>query len=257
LLTTGLVCWVLGLQVAGRWREARRAAALVEARDALVSSQRERERLSHDLHDGAIQSLYAVQLGLTRAATEAGPVAGPAGQRLIESRANLDAVIGELRQFMGALDAGTPPPPSHGLAAVLESIVRRLRPASPATIELLCDAATARRLDAVQAMQLAAVAREALSNRLRHARARRITVRLASEGTVAVLEVRDNGAGFDPATSAGKGIGMASLRRRAESLGGRIEVASAPGAGTTITVRTPMRAADSTKGAEASERTRS
>lgn len=257
LLTTGLVCWVLGLQVAGRWRETRRATALAEARDALVAVQRERERLSHDLHDGAIQSLYAIQLGLTQAASDVRAVAGPAGQRLIESRANLDAVIGELRQFMGELGASTPPPQLHGLAAVLESVVRRLRPASSAAIELLCDPTTARRLDEVQAMQLAAIAREALSNSLRHAGARRITVRLATEGPVAVLEVRDDGAGFDPVAKEGQGVGLASLRRRAESLGGPIGIVSAPGAGTTVTVRAPLKPADADPVADGQEHSRS
>lgn len=240
LLTTGLVCWVLRLQVRGRLREARRAAQLQDARDALLAVQEQRERLSHDLHDGAIQSLYAIQLGLTQAAGEVRTAAPEASQRLGESRANLDAVIGELRQFLGRLR--TPEVPrsqTSGLATVLASTVRRLRPASQAAIELECNEALAARLSPDQSLQLAGFAREALSNSLRHAAAKRITVRLAAEGAEAVLEVSDDGSGFDPVIESGKGLGLASLRRRAANLGGTLDLESAHDRGTTVRVRFP------------------
>ncbi|MCW5551371.1 MAG: sensor histidine kinase [Verrucomicrobiae bacterium] len=239
-LTTGLVCWVLALQERGRLREARRAAQLQEARDALLAVQEQRERLSHDLHDGAIQSLYAIQLGLTQAAGEVRTAAPEASQRLGESRANLDAVIGELRQFLGRLR--TPEAPrnhSNGLAAVLASTVRRLRPASRAAIELECDEALAARLSPDQALQLAGFAREALSNSLRHAKAKRIRVRLVAEATEVVLEVSDDGLGFDPAIESGKGFGLASLRRRTANLCGTLDLESAASRGTTVGVRFP------------------
>ncbi|MBE7500380.1 MAG: sensor histidine kinase [Verrucomicrobiales bacterium] len=241
LLTTGLMCWVLTLQVRGRLQETERATALQDARDALLAVQRERERLSHDLHDGAIQSLYAVQLGLTQTARDVESVAPEAGRRLGESRANLDAVIGELRQFMTDLRAGDAPRPALGLAMVLESVVRRLRPASPAALELHCDPVASARLTPAQALQLAAFVREALSNSLRHAAAERIQVRLAAEGDVLLLEVRDDGGGFDPARRTGAGVGLVSLERRAFQLGGRFELETVAGLGTSVRVRLPLR----------------
>ncbi|MBK9137931.1 MAG: sensor histidine kinase [Verrucomicrobia bacterium] len=249
LLTTGLVCWVLGLQVRGRWLEASRAARLRVARDALQAAQEERERLAHDLHDGAVQSLYAVQLGLTRTAQEISRAAPAAGAGLGQSRANLESVIAELRAFLGQLRAEPEAGVSSEFVAVVKSIVARLRPASRAAIEVDCDAAVAGRLGSGQALQLAAVVREALSNSLRHADARRITVRLAAEGQTAVLEVRDDGRGFDPRQPI-HGLGLKSLRRRAELLRGRLDLESAPGKGTLVRLRlNPERAATPPPGA--------
>jgi signal transduction histidine kinase len=68
-----LICWVPTLQVRARLRETDRAVAIEEARDALVPAQAQQVRLSHGLHDGVIQSLYAVQLGLTQTATTCRP----------------------------------------------------------------------------------------------------------------------------------------------------------------------------------------
>lgn len=236
LLTTALVCWALALQVRGRWLEARRAASLQTARDALQAVHDERERLSHDLHDGAIQSLYAVQLGLTQSARDLSDLA-PATSRLLgESRLSLDLVIAELRQFLGQLRAEARPGVPAEFLVVLKSIVARLRPASRAAIELDCDQAVATALSKGQALQLAAMVREALSNSLRHAEAKRINVRLLAVDGDAVLEIRDDGRGFEP-LQISEGLGLKSLRRRAELLGTEFALESAPGQGTVVRVR--------------------
>jgi signal transduction histidine kinase len=248
LLTTGLVCWVLALQVRARLRETDRAVAIEGARDALVAAQAQQVRLSHDLHDGVIQSLYAVQLGLTQTASDVQAVAPEVGRRLHDSRAHLDAIIGELRQFIADLGAPERPGAQPGLAAVLDAIVSRLRPASAAAIELACDEPTARQFDPVQALHLASSAREALSNSLRHAHAKRITVRLAAEDEGAILELSDDGAGFDSTAAPGNGIGLVSLRRRAAVLGGTLEIKSAAGRGTTVRLRVPFKPRASTAG---------
>jgi signal transduction histidine kinase len=90
------------------------------------------------------------------------------------------------------------------------------------------------------------VVQEAVTNALRHARATTIRVRLMSLGGELLLEVADDGAGFDPATTTG-GFGLTGMRERAELLGGALAVVSAPGRGTTITLRVP---AVTTTGAE-------
>lgn len=244
LVTTALVCWVLGLQVRGRWREAGRATRLRAARDALQAAQKEREQLAHDLHDGAIQSLYAVQLGLTHTAREVREAAPAASARLSQSREHLDAVVAELRHFLEQLRTEEKSSGTSEFISVLKSIVARLRPASRAALELECDPEVAARLGTGQALQLAAMTREALSNSLRHAEARRINIRLAAQGSEAVLEIRDDGRGFRPQDST-EGVGLKSLRRRAELLRARLAIESIPGQGTCVRVRfTPERSGE-------------
>ena len=79
------------------------------------------------------------------------------------------------------------------------------------------------------------IAQEALNNSLKHAAASTVTVRLyhSDEGCV-ILEVADNGRGFEPAATRSDGMGLLTMRERAEKLGGRLSVESAPGAGTTV-----------------------
>ena len=94
---------------------------------------------------------------------------------------------------------------------------------------------TGRAADVVQ------LAREALSNVSRHAQAATCRVSLYRDTDGAVLEVDDDGRGFDPvaATGTGTGQGLGNLRERAEGLGGQAEIQSAPGEGTRVRVRIP------------------
>jgi signal transduction histidine kinase len=240
LIVTTLFCRALAVQTRGRLLETQRASELKEARDALQGVQRERERLSHDLHDGAIQSLYAIQLGLTRAGRAVEARAPDTAHTLQESRANLDTVIGELRGFITEMKRDEPRRPSAGLAAVLDSIVRRLRPASTAHMELECDAEASDQLTSVQALQLAAIAREALSNSLRHARAQKIRVQLTGGGSMASLEIIDDGVGFNVAHPLSDGMGLKTMKRRAADIGSSLVVRSAPNLGTRIHVQVPI-----------------
>ena len=83
------------------------------------------------------------------------------------------------------------------------------------------------------------VLQEALSNVAKHAAAERIAIRLAKEGADLVLEVSDNGRGFEPIAQLGRGLGLTSMRYRAEMSGGRFSLESAEGQGTRVTARWP------------------
>jgi signal transduction histidine kinase len=87
------------------------------------------------------------------------------------------------------------------------------------------------------------IAQEALRNALRHAEPTEVTVTLAARNGSVVLEVVDDGCGFDPATAGGaaRRLGLASMHERARATGGKLTVHSRPGGGTTITVRVPAR----------------
>ena len=86
------------------------------------------------------------------------------------------------------------------------------------------------------------VAQEAVHNVVKHARAREVTVRIASAAKAVRMEIRDDGIGFD-ARVATRGLGLAGMAARAERLGGSVEVESNPGRGTVVAVWLPMTAA--------------
>src|SRR5690606_37641527 len=86
------------------------------------------------------------------------------------------------------------------------------------------------------------ITQEALYNALRHAKARTVRVRLATEDGRAVLEVADDGSGFDASDAAEpqNGLGLASMRERASSIGGELTIEARPGEGTTVRLEVPL-----------------
>ena len=95
------------------------------------------------------------------------------------------------------------------------------------------------------------ITQEALNNALKHAAATRETVRLQAKEDFLVLEISDDGCGFDSAAAEGKGgMGLASMRERTRQLGGELLIRSAPGQGTTVTVSVPLRSAAPARVAE-------
>ncbi|MEV4188054.1 ATP-binding protein, partial [Streptosporangium canum] len=82
--------------------------------------------------------------------------------------------------------------------------------------------------------------REALCSASWHSAARAVGVRLGCEAGRVILEVRDDGAGFDVAAAAGRGLGIASMEDRAQALGGSVRVTSEPGHGTLVRMEVPV-----------------
>ena len=121
----------------------------------------------------------------------------------------------------------------------LRALVRRSRAGNTAQIEVSCDPGAADRLSAAQAVQLANIAREALSNGLRHAKSQRMEIALRSERESVVLEISDDGAGFDPKSPPRRGDGLASMATRAQEMGGTLDIQSSPDRGTRVVVCVP------------------
>ncbi|MFF4578914.1 GAF domain-containing sensor histidine kinase [Streptomyces sp. NPDC001373] len=198
----------------------------------------ERSRLAHELHDAVSQKLFSLRLTAQAAAAlvdrdparakgELQQVAALAAEAADELR----AAVTELRP--AALD-------EDGLVATLRDHVRVLDRAHRARVTFTCDGVRA--LPAAQEEALLRVAQEALHNALRHSGADRVEVTLArAPDGGAVLRVRDWGRGFSPPTvrKAGRHLGLVSMRDRAAGAGGRLEVRSEPGAGTTIEMEVP------------------
>ncbi|MGW7104265.1 GAF domain-containing sensor histidine kinase [Streptomyces sp. NPDC054838] len=197
----------------------------------------ERSRLAHELHDAVSQKLFSLRLTAQAAAAlvdrdparakgELQQVAALAAEAADELR----AAVTELRP--AALD-------EDGLVATLRDHVRVLDRAHTAHVTFACDGIRA--LPATQEEALLRVAQEALHNALRHSDADRVEVTLTRHATGALLSVRDDGRGFSPQAvrTAGRHLGLVSMRDRAGGVGGRLEVRSEPGAGTTIEMEVP------------------
>ena len=235
LLATALV----GVSVRARNRQDRLTVQIREARDALAAAQRERDRISRDLHDGTIQSLYAIQLGLGYTAVRLRSEPDHAGSELSAVRKELNGVIAEIRRFIATETAGEALK-SVDLGTVLEALVQRAQAGTTIQIALNCDREASARVTGDQAVQLANIAREALSNALRHGRPQAVDLVLRLEGAFVILEVRDDGVGFTPGTVEGSGLGLVSMKTRAAESDGTLVVHSSPGAGTRVVVTMPV-----------------
>jgi signal transduction histidine kinase len=199
-----------------------------------LSVLQERSRLARDLHDAVSQKLFSVRVKAraaavlvdrdpARAIEEIGSVADLAGQAHAELRAVIDGLappelaagglIGSVRGY-ARLAGGT-----HGAEVVVHAG------------DLPC-------LDPQRETAIYRIAQEAIGNALRHSGSRQVTVTLECRQRNLVLEVRDDGAGFEP-RSPQAGLGLASMRERAASAGGRLTINSAPGRGTRVRLSVP------------------
>ncbi|HLW01377.1 MAG TPA: GAF domain-containing sensor histidine kinase [Ktedonobacterales bacterium] len=218
----------------------RLTADLVESRERLLlAREEERRRLARELHDSVSQALYGISLGAhtARKALERDPaqVAEPLDYVLSLAEAGLAemrALIFELRPE--SLE-------QEGLVAALtkQAAARRARHQIVVSTELCNEPDLA--LHAKQ--ELYRIAQEALHNTVKHARAREVTLRLAQTAEGVTLVVHDDGAGFDTTASFPGHLGLHSMRERVASLGGSLQIESAPGQGTTVRAHLPAQSA--------------
>ena len=198
----------------------------------------ERERIGKDLHDGIIQSMYAVSLSLE-------DVPDLMDEDPAEARARVDRAIDALNQTIQDLRGfifGLRPElvDRTDLVGLLVALTEQLHQNSLVEVHLDLPDQLAEPPAHVRS-ELLQIAREALSNVARHAGATEATVRLVPEGAELVLEIRDNGRGFDPTTAPRDAhFGLANMRDRATALHGDLLVESGAGSGTRIIVRIPV-----------------
>lgn len=199
----------------------------------------ERQRIGMDLHDGAIQSLYGIGLMLEDVAARLD--AEPEASRQVLDRGvdRLNATIADLRSYVLGL---TPVRTSDRL--LRESIAElSAQAASNALLDVVTeiDPDVDDGLDDATREAAFFIVADALANVARHARASKARVRLTRGQAALVVEMEDDGVGFDPALRV-EGLGLRNMRQRAFSAGGWITVDSAPGRGTRIRVELPVRA---------------
>jgi signal transduction histidine kinase len=204
----------------------------------------ERLRISRDLHDGIIQSIYAVSLSLEDMADLITADPKSAAERVDRAINRLHTTIGDIRTFI----VGLGPADEGGLASALRSMVAELLAGSG--VELFVDVADGdaidMRLHPEGAHELLQIAREAVSNVARHSGTRLAWLSLGIDGDEAILRIEDEGVGFDPARRLGSGhFGLANLRDRAAGLAGTLTIESEPNRGTRIIVRLPLAPSES------------
>ena len=228
----------LARSFAGRLRRASEERAALLQR-AVEASDTERRTIAADLHDGVVQDLVSVCIGLNARAEEldAGGDSA-AGDALREGASKTREGVRALRSLL--VDIYPPTLHQAGLVPALEDLAATGRSRGVETA-VSCPARIA--LEASQARLLYRFAQEALRNVFKHARAKHAWIVLTDDGGEVRLDVADDGAGFDPGLAAKAPadghIGLRALSDLAQDAGGRLEVASQPGRGTVISVCLP------------------
>lgn len=209
-------------------------AALREREQRLAE---ERERLMLELHDGAIQSIYAVGMTLETARRQIAADPPSASNALAGAIAHLNLVIQDLRSFIaGRSDSEYS---DSRFMAELQSIVS----AAPAPVEVDVDRSVLGDLTPDQAMHVLRIAREGMSNVARHASASRAHLSLKRTAAAAArLEIADDGVGMREGGERSSGLGLHHIAARGRKLGGDARVESSPGRGTRIVVEFPVHA---------------
>jgi len=223
-----ILAQLIGNALAARAREARLAVLLAEL---LGAQEAERSRIAHELHDGIAQSAAALARRL-----ELAEDGSPAD--LAEATRQARAMVRELRQVI----AGMRPPALDDLG--LAPALRQLASDAGETLSVSLAIDLPQRAPAAIETALFRIVQEGLSNARRHAGpGTQVVVQIAhAEGAYRVT-IGDDGAGFDPAAraagSSARGLGLAYMRERIERLGGRLEIASAPGRGCRLMAELP------------------
>jgi len=252
--TTGLddagSAWAIGMSLAvlmltlhvllAQRREARqslRAAEFAHRMEVLDAARAEQERLSREMHDALGQELTAVSLlahTLVRKLSVERPELIDDARLLAETadqahRTAREIARGMVPRFMDGDDIG----------AALRSLADRL--ARTSRIAVVLDIEPGPPLPRHVAETVYRIGQEALSNALNHAQASNIQIRLRYDATHCHFEIDDNGCGFDPAAVAsGHGLGLRTMGYRCDLAGGRLQIDSAPQAGTRVRVTLPL-----------------
>jgi signal transduction histidine kinase len=214
------------------------AIALVNARlyerSRELSIVEERNRIARELHDAVTQKLFSLRLTADAAAALVPRDPARAAEELDTVRRLAAEATAELR----AIVVGLRPADLDGdgldvaLRKQADLLDRVHRPAVTFSAEPIP------RLPAAREEAVYRIAQEAVHNALRHGAPTRVGVTLRTENHSLVLEVADDGRGFDPAEPSRR-LGLASMRERARAAGGRLDVVSTPGTGTTVRVEVP------------------
>lgn len=201
----------------------------------LLAMERLRLRIAADLHDDVGSNLSSIAL-LSQILEERGSLQGLEGRQLRRIHEAADETIASLRDIIWLVDPGNDD---------LGDLVRRMRKVASELLEGRDHTFRPPEADGLRPLGLPLmrnaflVYKEALHNAARHARESSVEIEVGAGNGELRFRIRDDGPGFDPA-AVSRGHGLVNMRRRAEEVGGRLEVVTAPGEGTTVTFAAPM-----------------
>ncbi|HLP26203.1 MAG TPA: sensor histidine kinase [Acidobacteriota bacterium] len=228
----------LQVEIAERQRA---EVALRESQENLRHSVELRARLARDLHDHVIQSIYAAGLGLESVRTQLSADPFGAEGRIKSCMANLNDTIRTVRSYISDLEP-EPPEKRQRFTDAVRALTATMHELWPVEFTLALNDTAAAQLTNVVEIHALQIVRECLSNALRHGRASRIAIQLSpGEKAGALLEVTDNGRGFDPVQRMGTGRGLVNLTTRAKEMGATLRIDSEEGRGTTVRLHLPPR----------------
>ena len=217
--------------------------ALRQREHALRVAIEERERIGHDLHDGILQSLFAVGLSLEVSKSTLSPGSrATAGPPLEQAINQLNRVMREVRNFIAGL--GSDLLQGKDLNTALREMLAALTAHQPLRVRLTVEARATQAVSITQALHLFHLVQEAVSNCVQHSHAQQATVSLTRLKQGIRLRIRDNGRGFTPKAAKRTGHGLKNMAARAQQLGGRLTIVSKRHEGTCIVLDLPNEAID-------------
>lgn len=201
----------------------------------LLQALEYQEAISQDLHDGVLQSCYALGLGLesSKQLVMENPTA--AVESINDTIAQINSLMRDIRYFITGLDVSTSQPGDFDFT--VQEVVSKLSRTQPVQFSLSIGGAAAQHLTRKESMHLTYIVQEALSNSLRHGCAKTGSISLGMMGNSICLEIWDDGSGFKQGDALGRGHGLKNMAARARKIGGHFSLDSRQGQGTRIVVR--------------------
>jgi signal transduction histidine kinase len=215
------------------------STAMVRQSQGRVARLQERAQIAHDLHDGTIQALFALGLEADNRRVTAESEETRAALGDVVARVN--DLIGNIRSYIAMLEAESPPSPPE-LIPDLQFVIRQLVPAGVDVVTNV-NAPAVHELDSRDVEDLLYIAREALSNAMRHGHPSKVAIDLRQTADDTLLTIQDNGVGFDM-EQVTPNMGSTTLKTRTQRLGANLTVLSIPGMGTTVRVAVPRTTLD-------------
>jgi signal transduction histidine kinase len=207
-------------------------------RDALrdMAVLEERERISKELHDGVIQSIYSVGLSLQGSLSMLERDPSMSRKRIDDAIGELDNVVRDVRSYIFELQPKSVQ--ERGFTAAIGELVKDFEVNTLAHANVRLDEAVCSDLEEVTKTHVVQIVREVLSNIARHAKASEVELACANVDGWVELRIDDNGVGFDP-RSVERGHGLTNIESRAATLGGTIEIGALEPKGTRHLLRLP------------------